>query len=109
MSRGYTLGANSGQIRRSRDAAAGEAITHNGRTAQRLDLTAVLLKNGEDPARGGHGLLGGVPDAGEEEVQPDLPVVLGPHAVQRNGGKIRSFLVQELFQGVHAIEDEFRL
>ena len=52
-------------------------------TAQRLDFVAVLLENGNDAARGGRGLFGGIPDAAQEEVQPGLPVALRPHPVQQ--------------------------
>ena len=43
----------------------------------------MFLENRNDAARGGGGLFGGIPDAGQEELQPGLPVALGPHPVQQ--------------------------
>ena len=53
------------------------------RTAQPLDLAVVILKNAEDAARCGRSLFGSVPDTGQEEFQPGLPLALRPHSVQQ--------------------------
>src|SRR5258708_898598 len=53
-----------------------------GRAAQCFDLAAVVLKDGYDSSRGAGSLLGGVPDAGQEEVDPRLPIAPGPHPVE---------------------------
>lgn len=42
----------------------------------------MVFENPRDAARGGVSLPGGVPDAGQEEFQPGLPVALGPDPVQ---------------------------
>jgi len=60
-----------------------DAHHRGGWPAQCPNLTPVLIEQSHDAARGGGRLIGGLADAGEEEVEPGLPVPLRAHAVQQ--------------------------
>ena len=61
------------------------------RAAQRLDLAAVRLEERHNTAGGARGLVGSLPHASEEEVEPCLPVSFGPDSVEQVvvGGAVR--------------------
>lgn len=54
----------------------------NGSPPKRLELTPVLVEEGEDPARRAQRLASGLDDPREEVAQPTLPIATGADALQ---------------------------